>query len=161
MKKLLLSAVLIFSGLTGFTALAQTQDSKLVKCEQTDSNGKAGKCKKGKDRKCHRHGDKHKHRHGARPDFFEGIDLTPDQQTALSNLRSERRQDAQKQREAKSEEFKNKVKVILTPEQYAQFEQNYTTIIQNRSKDGNKGRSAKDRSNDNAKRSADRKADRK
>lgn len=125
MKKLFLSSVIIISSLSGFTTFAQTPENKLAKCEQTECCGTADKCNDAKGHKGHHHDGKRKHHRGPRPDFFEGINLTPEQQSALSDIRPARCQNDKEQCDASTrEEFKTKVKAILTPEQYAKFEQN-------------------------------------
>ncbi len=151
MKKTIFSAAIILSALVGFNTFAQTpQDSESQKCEQTTcENGQKPCC--GKDKtdckgKKHHKGNKpgmghNKGNKGPRHNYFEGINLTPEQQSALSDLRPAgdqrkkekpskdgekniSREDRMKEREARFTEYKNKVKEILTPEQYAIFEQN-------------------------------------
>lgn len=128
MKKILLSAAIILSGLISFSTYADTPECNSgTKCEQTE-------CQKGKGR----------HHHRQRPNLFEGIDLTPEQQTALSNLRpahgkSECNKNAEKCDSNAREEFKAKVKEILTPEQYTKFEENASKCKQNKGKHERKG----------------------
>ena len=156
MKKTILSAAIIFSSFVGFNSFAQApQKGESQTCEQTAcaNNQNGGCCKdnnvcKGKK---HHKSDKSgmgriKTDKGPRHNFFEGINLTPEQQSALSDLRPARdkqngkpeknisREDRMKERKAKFEEYKNKVKEILTPEQYAVFEQNVNNCQAN--KDG-------------------------
>lgn len=136
MKKTFFTASIILASLIGSTAFAQTPVTEAGCCEKVectaDSHCKdAQKCdKKG--------GQRHKgHKgHGQRPNLFEGIELTADQQTALEALRPARgerkakeakpadMQTRQEAGKARFDEYKTKVKGILTPEQYTQFEQN-------------------------------------
>lgn len=128
MKKILLSAAIILSGLISFSTYADTPEcNNGNKCEQTE-------CQKGKGR----------HNHRQRPNLFEGIDLTPEQQTALSNLRPahgkcEGNRGEEQTRSNAREEFKAKVKEILTPEQYTKFEENASKCKQNKGKHERRG----------------------
>lgn len=160
MKKILFSAAIILSGLVGFTVSAQNPEGCTPNtCEQPACNQNHTTCcaksekpccakdapqcaKDGKRHKGHKDG-KGMHK-GKRHDFFEGINLTPEQQSALSDLRPARgertekqakdndkkisREDRAKEREARFTEYKNKVKEILTPEQYTTFEQNVSNF---------------------------------
>lgn len=88
-------------------------------------------------KQCNRDGKREgrRHGHGHRPDMFAGIQLTAEQQQAIDNLRKENqanreqaRKERQTQRRLAREQQQAKraeqLKAILTPEQYAQYEQN-------------------------------------
>lgn len=150
MKKTILSAAIIFSAFVGFNSFAQTpQAGESQTCEQTACENNQNCCCSKDNKACkgkkHHKGNKpgighNKAGKGPRHNYFEGINLTPEQQSALNDIRPARdqrkektakdgeknisREDRMKERKAKFDEYKNKVKEILTPEQYAVFEQN-------------------------------------
>ncbi|MDE6268127.1 MAG: DUF1682 domain-containing protein [Muribaculaceae bacterium] len=134
MKKIILP--LAFAAFIGMTMNAQTNNSvknaengccqKQEQCCKTDGK----KCEKEAKKEGHKKGDM---RHGGKERFnpFQGIELTADQQTQLQNLREERKlADRKKSEDRKAEkaeqkkQYNEKVKSILTPEQYAQYEKN-------------------------------------
>lgn len=103
----------------------------------TDNTTTATTCQQ--DQKCGKKDCKGKKHDGRRQgrnkqgqaSLFEGIELTADQQKAIEALRQENRasreqaqKDAQAGREAKRQAFNDNLKNILTPEQYAKYEQN-------------------------------------
>ena len=67
--------------------------------------------------------------------LFAGIDLTPDQQQKLDQLREERKANNKAAKEAKKEAkanerkaYDNSIAQILTPEQYKQYESNKANL---------------------------------
>lgn len=139
MKKKLLSMALIIAALAGFNANAQDSVKSTQDTEQCDKACQKDKMNKG-DRKSHHHND----RKGQRPDMFRGITLTADQQSKLEALRPSRCEaDGNKAKENKDgrknyvkgerrhsrhhgmrAEYINKVKEILTQDQYVVFLEN-------------------------------------
>lgn len=131
MKKTLVTLSLAVVTLFGFSAFAQQQEKTQCNKEKTE------KCCKGKEGKC----DK-----SQRPEFnpFEGIQLTAEQQSKIDALKQEckancqknqgkgQKQDGEKmsreqrmqQRQQAKRDYLNKVKEILTPEQYETFLEN-------------------------------------
>lgn len=76
---------------------------------------------------------------------FAGIELTPEQQASVNKLKEDRREtmkkareDMEKKTDKANEKFSSKLKKILTPEQYAQYEQNKEKM-----KDLKKGKAGK------------------
>lgn len=158
MKKKLLSAALILTALVSFNISAQEPANTDTGQPETTStrNIKADKKDKAKHdgRRGHRHGDcdRKDSRHGKqsdckgqRPDFFQGITLTADQQTKLEALRPARQERAEgteakgdkkncqenrgkegrhRRHKGMNAEYVGKVKEILTPEQYVVFLEN-------------------------------------
>lgn len=66
--------------------------------------------------------------------FFEGITLTPEQQTKIDAIKADRQKAAKEARENKKADRKtcrrdylNKMKAVLTPEQYVVFLENMVT----------------------------------
>lgn len=129
MKKNFITAIvalLAFGGVMSAQAPETTADNNTPGTETTCHHGKRGDCAmRGRDGKRHGRPD------GPRADLFAGIQLTAEQQAALENMRREQRtarDQARKDREAAREQARaetdNRVKEILTPEQYAQYEQN-------------------------------------
>lgn len=135
MKKKLLSMALIIVAIAGFNAKAQ---DTVKSTQDTEQCAKA--CQKDKMKKGDRKGHRNAHHRGGRPDFFKGITLTAEQQSQLEALRPQRPEGAEKSKDAKEKrdkgfkgqrphagmraEYVNKVKEILTPEQYVVFLEN-------------------------------------
>ena len=106
-------------------AFASKQDSK-------ENGNKDKKECKGHHGKCHK---------GECPNPFEGLNLTADQQTKLDALRQEykakkseakkdlkeKRQEMSMEAKAKKSEYLDKLKQILTPEQYVTYLENQVT----------------------------------
>lgn len=135
MKKIILP--LAFAAFMGMTMNAQTNNS--VKNAETGCCQKQEQCCKNDGKKCDKQAKKDGQkkgdmsRRGGKERFnpFQGIELTADQQAKLQNLREERKLADQKKSEDRKAEkaeqkkqFNEKVKSILTPEQYAQYEKN-------------------------------------
>lgn len=129
MKRKILVAAVVALLAVGGTISAQTPDTAADKTTTTSQQGKRGDSKgKQGDRMGRRQGRQH-------TDLFKGIELTADQRKALETMRNEQRaerqqaraeqqtkdQQAREERQAKMNE---KIKGILTPEQYAQYEKN-------------------------------------
>lgn len=57
-------------------------------------------------------------------DPFTGIDLTPEQRAAVDSLRVNQRQSRRQMQEQTRREYLQRMKEILTPEQYVQFLEN-------------------------------------
>ncbi|MBD5180455.1 MAG: hypothetical protein HDT01_04065 [Bacteroidales bacterium] len=142
-KVLSLAIALIATGAVMSAQTAQTSDNT-TKTEQTEKkcNKKDGeKCCNNKDakkgnKKGHKNHSMNKgNKQGKRPDMFQGIELTADQQTALKNLREQNRKDSeqakqerkamdQKAREERMAKRDAELKKILTPEQYTKYQAN-------------------------------------
>ncbi len=138
-KKLLSMAIAIFAaGAVMSAQTPQAEQNNNTKTEQTSKKAKDND-KKG-DRKGPRMGRQGHRGHG--PNFFEGIELTSEQKTALKNLREKEmanreqamkerkanaeknRQEMEKNRQALMAEHDNAIKQILTPEQYTKYQAN-------------------------------------
>lgn len=143
MKKTILSvAVALIAGL-GFSSAASAapRDNNEVKIEKQDCKEHKSKKSKKSDSK----NNKDNRRGGGDiiiTEAFEGIELTPEQQTALNNMAQERRDQAKIARQqAKAQQEQNRadmrqqardkrrqgleqIKQILTPEQYVEYLEN-------------------------------------
>ena len=115
-------------GTVGMTSFAQTQNS------QQCSNSKTECCSKQKSGQCDRQKTK--------PDFFEGITLSADQQAKLDKIKTDRqakmkaareqakqakqqrKQQKTEARKASQKEYLAEIKEVLTPDQYVVFLEN-------------------------------------
>lgn len=118
MKKKILSIALVLAGLMGTSAMAQSPSTTPTQTTQ-NASCPSGQCK-------------------ARPNPFDGLNLSEKQQAELKALRegckAERQKIAEKEKAEKKEmkeqrakdakEYLAKIKDILTPEQYVQFLEN-------------------------------------
>ena len=127
MKKLFIAAAFVLAA-TSISISAQERVTETNNCAQQSECCGNAQCRKA---------PKHKHHRHQRADLFNGIELTQEQQTAITALRQDRtarqnrteadRPTAEQRREAmkqQREKFVNGVKEILTPEQFQVFEQN-------------------------------------
>lgn len=131
MKKKVLALVVAVLALGSTSVFAQSQSQSCPPQQKECCKDKKDK-KDRKDKKDKKGNKKH-----GNP--FEGIQLTPEQQQQIDNLRAEQKAQKKANREAGKElskearkeaktkarqEFDAKVQKILTPEQYAQFKKN-------------------------------------
>lgn len=126
----IIKLALVAVALCGLPAVAQNQDN--TTCTQQQCN-KGPECRQGKKDK------------GQRPDFFEGITLSETQQQALNQINAERKAQFEARRQEMKQnkkegrrvvdsqkfnpnderrEYVNRVKSILSPEQYVVFLEN-------------------------------------
>lgn len=128
MRKKVLGLVMAALAISTFGAFAQTETQQTKpSCEQTAT------CKKDK-KECRKGEGKHKKgpRMGSeKKNPFEGIQLTEQQTQQLEQLKAERKaqkeSDEKNRKEAREQErkaYNEKIAKILTPEQYAQYEEN-------------------------------------
>ncbi len=134
MKKIFLSIAILSASI--FSSYAAT-DTNATSGERTrtECSKDSGKQKKGKHAKDGR---------GMRA--FEGITLSDAQKSQIEALRAEQRAQKEAKRQQAMEAFNNKVKAILTPEQYAKYLDNTKEMAAHKdSKDKKKdGRHSKD-----------------
>lgn len=128
-------AVLTMVSVMSAHALESQIENTVTTCQQDNGQKKDKADRQGKKRdgRHMRHNMKH------HPDFFSGIELTAEQKQALEAMRQERRterEQARKEQQAKQEQMRQedqkkmneKIRSILTPEQYAQYEKNVEAV---------------------------------
>lgn len=127
-KKLIAFSFLSLFALASINASAQTQQPTPEK--GTACCVKKDKCKKGDFSKAELKKKKH-FKKGHRPNLFEGITLTSDQQTKIDKLKADRKEKHNKEKQAMAanrkmerEQFNKELASILTPEQLAQYNAN-------------------------------------
>lgn len=110
MNKIILSLAILASSAFSFSAYADNAAGAPEKAKQ-ECNAKA-KCEKGrKDRKSP----------------FDGLNLSADQQSKIKELRQQcktRKTEVRQMKAQARKEYQTQLQQILTPEQYAQYEQN-------------------------------------
>ena len=141
MKKKFMAAAIAFIG----TCMAISAQTPTTGNSDNNSQPTENCCKKDckKDGKCaKKHGKGHKHdRHGMKHgkghfNPFEGIELTQEQKDALKTMRQEQQTREKANREEAMKQRDEKLKTILTPEQYAQYKQNVEKAKANRPTQG-------------------------
>lgn len=180
MKKKTLGLVMALLTIGSFSAFAQSETSNKTNCttEQSCTASSEKECKKEGKKKCKENkkeckknkdckkkgervkgeGDQAKKKMQKNP--FNGIQLTPDQQQKIDNLRAERKSQKEANKEARKnltpeerkaakkqarEQFNAEVAKILTPDQFKQYEENCKKAkegkknkVKHASKDGKK-----------------------
>lgn len=137
MRKKVLGLVMAALAISTFGAFA-AQQTEQPKTEQQAPccKEKKGDQKKG-DKKGHKKGDKkgHKMAQGPKLNPFTGIQLTPEQQQKIDQLKADRKakreagKKADKEvRKAEREKFNAEVAKILTPEQYKIYQANCDSL---------------------------------
>jgi len=132
MKKKVLSMVVALLTVGGLMS-AETPEVTADNTTTTVQDGKRGDRAGKPGRRVGKKQDKK--RHGRHSDPFAGIELTADQKKAVENMRQEQRaelEQTRKERQAATRQTRKelqakmneRVKNILTPEQYSQYEKN-------------------------------------
>ena len=141
MKKILMSLAIVIASIGAVEMRAdnttQSQNNTPTVCASTaNPDGGCCKGKKGKDAKKGKKGDKKGKKGNKRGcccgnSVMSGITLTPDQQTKYNKLRDDRKEKIQKVKDDSkkkmmkiSDDFDQDLKKILTPAQYAQYQNN-------------------------------------
>lgn len=103
MKKKIMTIAIALSALCVLPSVAQNPNDNNAGC-----NGRNETCTRAKER----------------PNPYTGIELTPEQQTSLQQLDRGRRESRRNAAENARRDYLNKVKEVLTPEQYVIFLEN-------------------------------------
>lgn len=125
MKKKILSIALVMAALCGMPAMAQNQNTSKGTCTKSEKSDSTTCCNRTKGERPARNRNPYK-------EIFAGLNLTPEQQTALDALRLARpergqRRDSTATRPDPKQSYRDYlkgVKQILTPEQYVVFLEN-------------------------------------
>lgn len=146
MRKKFFSVAMLIGALVGIPAMAQEptvvvdEAEEIVETAQPTATTHSQRHGNGRMKPGHRNNGQRTRNKGfqanrqdrQRPNLFEGLNLTTEQQSQLEALKGSRANNGQAQaegqnrpdRKAKKQEFLAKVKGILTPEQYTQFLEN-------------------------------------
>lgn len=115
MKKTIIAlSILAISALS--VSAAPQQKVREVQCNKVENCAKAShdtECKKHKDLKQRKH---------EKQDMFAGLNLTDTQKEQIKKLRENQKEVSKDQRKQNRQQFDAQLKQILTPEQYAQFQ---------------------------------------